>query len=363
MLLGDRSFVDHDRVVEYQQTGVYHVLVLAGLHVGALTAFFIWAGRRLRLALFSRTLLTLIALAAYVGIVEDRPPILRAALMAAIYLSARLLYRRMDLLNMAALCRRWQFSSRARRKSAMRVSCLSFSAVGIIGALAVPWICTLERALSSRSRAFDGRQPRRFARAARDSIPNRNACCDSMAFRRGFRALRRTVWTSICLLSRFARGFIFWELMVISAILQLGMLPPLAYYFHRVTLVGPLANIPAVLLTGLIVPLGFFTLAASLVSRALAGLLAKLLGFLLAMLDASVQWFARWHGASYRIPGPAAARSSRFLSRWRFVLSAAIRSRRTGWWQWAATGSAAGGGGRHRRRIRLRRISPARTWS
>ena len=51
MLLGDRSFVEHDRVVEFQKTGVYHVLVLAGLHVGALTAFFIWAGRRLRLAL------------------------------------------------------------------------------------------------------------------------------------------------------------------------------------------------------------------------------------------------------------------------------------------------------------------------
>jgi competence protein ComEC len=84
MLLGDRSFVEHDRVIEYQETGVYHVLVLAGLHVGALTAFFIWAGRRLRFSLFSRTLLTLVALAAYAGIVEDRPPIVRAVLMAAL---------------------------------------------------------------------------------------------------------------------------------------------------------------------------------------------------------------------------------------------------------------------------------------
>jgi predicted membrane metal-binding protein len=73
MLLGDRSFVEHDRVVEFQQTGVYHVMLLAGLHVGALTAFFIWAGRRLHLPLLSRTLLTLFVLAAYVGIVEDRP--------------------------------------------------------------------------------------------------------------------------------------------------------------------------------------------------------------------------------------------------------------------------------------------------
>jgi competence protein ComEC len=103
MLLGDRSFVDRDRVLDYQKTGVYHVLVLAGLHVGALTAFFVWAGRRLHLGVISRTILTLMALAAYVGIVEDRPPILRAALVAMLYLFARLLYRRMDLLNMASL--------------------------------------------------------------------------------------------------------------------------------------------------------------------------------------------------------------------------------------------------------------------
>ena len=86
MLLGDRSFVERDRVVDFQKTGVYHVLVLAGLHVGALAAFFLWAGRRLRLGLFPRILLTLLALAAYACIVEDRPPILRAVLMAAVFL-------------------------------------------------------------------------------------------------------------------------------------------------------------------------------------------------------------------------------------------------------------------------------------
>ena len=78
MLLGDRSFVEHDRVAEFQQTGVYHVLVLAGLHVAALTAFFIWAGRRLQLSLISLDAAYAGGFASYVGIVEDRPPILRA---------------------------------------------------------------------------------------------------------------------------------------------------------------------------------------------------------------------------------------------------------------------------------------------
>src|SRR5580692_2689296 len=150
MLLGDRSFVEHDRVVDYQKTGVYHVLVLAGLHVGALAAFFLWAGRRLRLGLFPRVALTLLALAAYAAIVEDRPPILRAVLMAAVYLCAQLLYRRMDLLNVAALA--------AVAILLVRPSeifdpsfLLSFAAVAAIGAIAVPcmarWIDPHRRAL------------------------------------------------------------------------------------------------------------------------------------------------------------------------------------------------------------------------
>ena len=104
------------------------------------------------------------------------------------------------------------------------------------------------------------------------------------------------------------------------------MLPPLAYYFHRVTLAGPFANVPALLLTGLAVPIGFLTLAASLVSHALAGWLAKVLGLILSTLDAAVRWFAGWHGASYRIPGPSVALMAIFVGL-AVALSAAIRMR------------------------------------
>ena len=39
MLLGDRSFVDSSVVLAFQKTAAYHVLVVAGLHVGALVIF------------------------------------------------------------------------------------------------------------------------------------------------------------------------------------------------------------------------------------------------------------------------------------------------------------------------------------
>ncbi len=311
MLLGDRSFVEHDRVVEFQQTGVYHVLILAGLHLGALTAFIIWALRRLHLPLISRTLLTLFVLAAYVGIVEDRP---------------------LDLLNVAALS---GLGILAVRPSEIRDASflLSFSAVGIIGALAVPWIAhTSEPFLRGLEHLTDvSRDVPHLPRVIQFRIEMRAAVAwiaarlprPAAPYGRGL------------LVVPIRAGLYFWELVVISAILQLGMLPPLAYYFHRVTLAGPLANIPAVLLTGLIVPLGLFVLATSLVSQALAVWLAKFLGFFLAMLDKSVQWFAGWHGASYRIPDPPLMLIAAFAAI-AVVLSAAIRSRRRAW-QWVAT--------------------------
>jgi competence protein ComEC len=332
MLLGDRSFVEHDRIVEFQKTGVYHVMVLAGLHVGALTAFFIWAGRRLRLALFSRTLLTLAVLAAHAGIVEDRPPIVRAVLMAAVYLFARLLFRRMDLLNIAALS-----------ALAILVVCpseitdasflLSFSAVATIGAIAVPWIAnTSEPFLRGLSHLTD---------VSRDVIHSPRVIQFRMELRTAASWLSTRLPTyaapygSNLVAAPLRIGFYLWELMVLSAILQLGMLPSMTYYFHRVTLVGPFANVSAVVLTGLAVPIGFFTLAASLVSRPVAGVLAKLLGFILAMLDTTVQWFSKWHGASYRIPGPPIVLIAIFAAL-AILLSVVVRSRTGGWRQWAA---------------------------
>jgi predicted membrane metal-binding protein len=45
MLLGDRSFVDSSVVLAFQKTAAYHVLVVAGLHVGALVIFFVVGGQ------------------------------------------------------------------------------------------------------------------------------------------------------------------------------------------------------------------------------------------------------------------------------------------------------------------------------
>src|SRR3981081_2544789 len=70
MLLGDRSFVERDEAVDFQKTGVFHVLVVAGLHVGALAFFLYWIGRKLRLSRSATMLFTLTLLLVYVSVIR-----------------------------------------------------------------------------------------------------------------------------------------------------------------------------------------------------------------------------------------------------------------------------------------------------
>jgi competence protein ComEC len=301
MLLGDRSFVDSNVVTAFQKTAAYHVLVVAGLHTGALVVFVFWFCRQLRLPIAATSFVTIAVLAAYVGVVQDRPPILRAALMAAFYLLARPLFRRIDLLNTVSLAALtlliWRPSSLV--DSSFQ---LSFLAAGVIAGLALPW---MDRT-TSRYRAGLAH----LSDVTRDvSHPPRVA-----QFRIEMRAAAQ--WLAARLPQRLAKharamvtvplrtGLRLWDVVLLSTFMQWGMMPVLAQAFHRVTLLGPLSNIPAVLLTGIIVPLGFLTLAATFVWARLATALAATLNACAGMLIASVEWFSHWPRVSYRIPGP-----------------------------------------------------------
>jgi len=301
MLLGDRTFVDSETVAAFQKTAAYHVLVVAGLHVGALAVFFFWLGRKLRFSVGATSLITFLALSAYVGMVQDRPPILRAVLMVALYLCARPFFRRVELLNTIALAALmilfWKPS--LLMDSSFE---LSFLAAGVIAALALPWM--------DRTSAPYRAGLAHLGDVTRDIVHSPKV----IQFRIEMRAAAN--WLAARMPQRFASrapallaapvraGLRLWEIVLLSAVIQWGMMPMLAQDFHRVSLAGPLSNIPAVILTGLIVPLGFLMLLATFVWARLSLLLARMLGFLAAMLLGIVKWVSTWPRVSYRIPGP-----------------------------------------------------------
>jgi competence protein ComEC len=324
MLLGDRSFVDRDEAADFQKTGVFHVLVVAGLHVGALAFSLYWLCRKLRLSPMWTAALTLTALFAYIAVVEQRAPVLRATMMATIVVLGGFFFRQLDLLNSAALAGLVLLVARplALRDSSFQ---LTFVAIGCIAGLALPW---LEKTAQPYARALRG-----WRDVTRDAAHEPRAT----QFRIDLRSVAH--WVSSRLPQRLGKAaedslagglsltLRVWELLVLTLVLQMGMLPLMARDFHRVTLSGPLVNLAAVPLTGVVVPLGFLTLAGGLLFQPLGKILAAPLAWLTVLLVHIVQWFAHFPRWSYRIPAPPLWLVVTFLSA-AVLLAAAMRLER-----------------------------------
>ncbi len=319
MLLGDRSFVDREESLPFQKTGTFHVLVVAGLHVSAL-AFFLYAcGRVFRLSRGLTSLLTLALLLAYVAVVEQRPPVLRAALMAAVVIFGRMLFRRLDLLNSAAVAALLILAARPQELFDSSFQ-LSFLAMACIGGLAAPW---LDRTVEPYARALRG-----WRDVTRDAAHEPRP----IQLRLDLRLLER--WLAARLPAKMAKpagggavalvrvSFRVWEMFVLSLVLQLGMLPMMAGQFHRITMAGPVANLVAVPLTGVLVPLGFLTLGATLVFHGAARVLAWPLAWLTHAMMHAVGWIGDLPHGSYRIPGPPWWASLLFFAAFALVVAA-----------------------------------------
>jgi competence protein ComEC len=301
MLLGDRSFVDRAEATDFQKTGVFHVLVVAGLHVGAIAFVLYWLGRKLRLSPLWTISLTLALLLAYVLVVDERPPVLRAALMAGLVIVSGFFFRRLELVNSAAVAALILLVAKPLilRDSSFQ---LTFVAMGCIAGLAAPW---LEKTVQPYVDALRG-----WRDVTRDAAHEPRAA----QFRIDLRSLAHWLSTKLpqgigsttenCLVGGLSLTFRVWEMLVITIALQLGMLPLMARDFHRIALSAPFVNLAAVPLTGIVVPLGFLTLASGLILPPLGKLLAAPLGWLTALLVHLVQWFAHFPRWSYRIPGP-----------------------------------------------------------
>jgi len=102
VLLGDRTSVDAGTMENFRRTGLYHLLVVSGLHVGLLAVVAELFLRFLRVRESRRIAALLVFLSVYSALVELRAPTLRAALMIGMYSMARLLYRDSSALNAIA---------------------------------------------------------------------------------------------------------------------------------------------------------------------------------------------------------------------------------------------------------------------
>jgi len=303
ILLGQRASLDSSTVENFRVSGLYHLLVVAGLHVGLLAALLAGLLRLLRVRETWRFIIMLGFLAFYSGLVEQRAPTLRATLMIGSYLIASFLYREHSPLNAVGLAGflllmarpSWLFESGFQ---------LSFSAALLIVGLAVP---VLERTTEPYRKALWqlsdlGRDTEVEPRLGQFRLDVRQL----IALLKGrWPLLERHPSAAGKLVTKAIQGIIWTlDILAFSAILQFGLLLPMARIFHRVTLAGIGLNALAVPLMTVLLAVAVPTVLLYTIFPWMPILPSRLLALLIHGLFAMTEMPHLPAWLSFRVPNP-----------------------------------------------------------
>jgi competence protein ComEC len=299
MVIGEEAFIDRDTRVDFQRSGTYHVLVVSGMNVSILAFVVFWTLRRLRLGEIPATLLTVAFCVAYAFTPEVGAPVWRATLMCAIYLGTRLLYRGRAMVNAlgAAALGLLVFDPRQLFTASFQ---MTFVCVLIVAAIGLP---ILQRTSQLQKQALANWDSNDYAAL----LPPRVA---QFRVDLQFIAARVALFVGEKWSRRLVRGtatffLAAWKLLFISAVLQMGLALPMAYYFHRATTIGLPSNVIVVPLTQLMMPAAAAALALGYISPWLAKVPVLLTTFALSGITGTVRGLGTLRLADLRVPMPS----------------------------------------------------------
>lgn len=299
MVIGEDAFIDRDTRVNFQRSGTYHVLVVSGMNLGILAFVVFWLLRRLRLSDLWASLATALLAFGYACLCDWGAPIVRSALMLLFYLAARLLYRGRAPANAVggAALGILIFDPRALLDPSFQLTFLSVLAIAAIG---VP---LLERTS----------QPYRRALRLLDAAGYDFSFSPRMTqFRLDLRLLagrlrrfvgQRAAYLSLAGALSFLLGL--YEVMLISALMQVALALPMAWYFHRATTLALPANALVIPLTELLMPASAAAVALAYVSLGLARLPALVAALALQGITGTIHIVGRLRLADLRVPTPS----------------------------------------------------------
>ncbi|WP_459556641.1 ComEC/Rec2 family competence protein [Lacunimicrobium album] len=93
LLLGTRDDLSDEVSTAFQNTGLMHLISISGLHLTLIVAMFVVVIKMLPISPMQRQWLLLFILVTYLFFVDLRPPVLRAGMLVALWMSATLLMR------------------------------------------------------------------------------------------------------------------------------------------------------------------------------------------------------------------------------------------------------------------------------
>jgi competence protein ComEC len=298
MILGDRTYLDHQARVGFERTGSFHLLVVSGMHLAIFAACIFGLAGWLRLSRIWSTTVTITCSFCYALLAGFGEPVQRSFWMVTLYLLARLLFRKRNSLNaigFAALCL-LALDPRSLAGASFQMTLLS---VLIVAGVAVPvaehtFGPYLHAAQNLGLIVIDPDLPPPLAQF-RVTLRLIASHLQPFLGRRLALALPPAL---VRLTLRIC------ELLLVSGLIELAMSLPMAIYFHRVTALGLPVNLLVVPLIGLALPSALITFATLLVVPSLAIAPAAVTAALLHAISGIVRLFSSMGAGDIRISTP-----------------------------------------------------------
>ncbi len=311
-LLGNRYNLSRDASERFREGGTFHVLVISGLHISFIGAVVFLVARRLTQRRLIQFLLPAMVVWAYSFAVGAEASVVRAALMFTFAGIATIIFRQSSSLNAlggAALVLLIR-SPKEIFDPSFQLTFLSVLAIVVIAwplllnfstigawhpTRSTPYPPACSRGLKSLCEVLFWSQRTWLRELDRSS----HSC-------RLFKS-RLAGWLERYHLQRFMRYM--FGAVVVSASVQLLLLPLMVVYFHRLSLASLLLNIVVSVLLALLVAVAMLALLISQVSATISAPLFKLSNAIDWVMVHSVDPFSDLGLASIRLPeysGPAA---------------------------------------------------------
>lgn len=296
MIVGDDSLLLRHVREEFQETGVYHLLVVSGMNVGLLAFAVFWLARRLRAPQWLASVITILLSIFYAFVAGMGAPIMRAVLMLSLFLIARLFYRDRAALNATG-----------------------FAALGVLMISPMAWFDPAFQltflallAITGISLPILDRSSTRYRRALRhlDSTNYDLTLEPRLAqFRIDLRLiggrLARFVGNlpaRVLLTGSIGLLLVVYELLIVSSITQAVLVLPMRMYFHRAAIVGLPANLLVLPLAGILLNGAVAAIALSYVWLPVARIAAWIATTALHWTLAIIVHISHWNVSQWRIP-------------------------------------------------------------
>jgi competence protein ComEC len=298
MILGDRTYLNHQARVGFERTGSFHLLVVSGMHLAIFAGCIFALAALVRLPRLWSTTVTIACSFCYALLAGFGEPVQRSFWMVTLYLLARLIFRERNSLNaigFAAVCL-LALDPRSLAGASFQMTLLS---VLIVAGVTVPvaehtFGPYLQAARNLGLIAIDPSLPPGLAqfRVTLRLVANH---LQPLIGRRLARFLPPAV---VRLTLRI------FELLLVSALIELAMSLPMAIYFHRVTALGLPVNLLVVPLIGLALPSALITFATLLLWPTVAIVPAAVTAALLHGINGIVRLFSTMGAGDIRLSSP-----------------------------------------------------------